>query len=128
MSTDYGEAIDEVIRAEEALARAHLELDIDAFERLLHPDYVIVQPGGKIEGKEETIASLRAGGRHWEIAKINELDVRLYDHSAVVTGRWRGKGQNGDVSFDYSARVLSVWIQEGGVWRNVAAQSTDIGE
>lgn len=119
---------EQVLRSEEALADAHLKLDLEAFERLLHPEYVIVQPGGVIEGKEETMASLRAGGRFWEIAQSDDMVVRLYGNVAVVTGRWRGKGVNNGEPFDYSARFLSVWIREAGVWRNLAAQSTTIDD
>ena len=115
---------EQVLRSEEALAKAHLKLDLEALERLLHPDYVIIQPGGVIEGKEETMASLRAGGRFWEIAQNADMVVRLYGNTAVVTGRWRGKGINNGEPFDYSARFLSVWTRESGVWLNVASQST----
>lgn len=118
--------IQEVIQAECELANAHLTLNLDTFDRLLHPDYAIIQPGGKVEGKQDTLDSLRSGNRYWSIARIDELLVKLHGMSAVVTGRWRGKGQNGGVSFDYSARVLSVWVKEDEEWRNVAAQSTEI--
>ena len=117
---------EQILRSEETLADAHLKLDLEAFERLLHPDYVIIQPGGVIEGKEETMASLRAGGRFWEIAQSDDMVVRLYGNTAVVTGRWRGKGVNNGEPFDYSARFLSLWIREAGVWHNLAAQSTPI--
>jgi ketosteroid isomerase-like protein len=115
-----------VLQAERYLAEAHLHLDLARFGDLLHPDYVIIQPGGKVEGKAETLASLRTGNRHWEIARSDEMDVQIYGETAVVVGKWRGKGQNGDIAFDYSARFLSVWVYEEGVWRNVAAQSTEI--
>lgn len=119
---------EQVLNSEEALAEAHLKLDLEAFERLLHPNYVVIQPGGVMEGKEETLASLRAGGRFWEIAHSDEMDVKLYGNTAVVTGRWRGKGVNNGEPFDYAARFLSVWVREAGVWRNLAAQSTPIDE
>ncbi|MCA9929425.1 MAG: nuclear transport factor 2 family protein [Anaerolineales bacterium] len=120
------EKIQAVKQAECDLAAAHLTLDIACFDALLHPNYVIVQPGGKIEGKAETLASLQSGGRLWEIARSDQMDVQVYRETAVVTGCWRGKGKNGGTAFDYSARFLSVWIDENGIWRNVASQSTEI--
>jgi ketosteroid isomerase-like protein len=123
---EHQPAIAAVIQAEQELAEAHRNLNLAVFERLLHPDYALIQPGGRIEGKAETIASLQTGGRHWEIARSDQLDVRLYGDTAVVIGRWRGKGRNGDQSFDYTARFLSVWVREHGRWRNVTAQSTEL--
>jgi hypothetical protein len=42
-----------VAQAEQQLAAAHLQLDLETIEYLLHPDYVIIQPGGKVEYKRQ---------------------------------------------------------------------------
>ncbi|MCE7985529.1 MAG: nuclear transport factor 2 family protein [Caldilinea sp. CFX5] len=114
-----------VIQAEQALATAHLTLDVATIDRLLHPTYVIVQPGGTHENKAQTLASFLAGDRHWDLAESDEMAVRLYGDTAVVTGRWRGRGRNGTVHFDYQARFLSTWVREDGAWRNVAYMATE---
>ena len=116
----------EVKAAERRLATAHLDLDLQTIDQLLHPDYVIVQPGGLVEGKRETLASLRGGERSWEVAQSDQLDVRFAGRTAVVTGRWRGKGTNQGQPFDYAARFLSIWVREDGRWQNIAYQSTAI--
>ena len=124
---DNEHRIAEVIAAEHALSAAHLTMDLDAFEQLFHADYVILQPGGRVETKSDVLASLRSGTRHWQIAAVDELDVRLYGDTAIVIGRWRGKGTNGDNRFDYSARFSSVWLcGADGLWQNIVSQSTDI--
>jgi ketosteroid isomerase-like protein len=120
------EAQQAIIEAEEHLAAASLNLDLSVFEQLLHPDYVIVQPGGIVENKAETMASLASDTRHWQVARSDEMEVRVYGDTAVVIGRWTGKGQNGDEPFDYQARFLSVWVKENRQWCNVAFQSTPI--
>jgi ketosteroid isomerase-like protein len=120
------EAQQAIIEAEEHLAAASLNLDLSVFDQLLHPDYVIVQPGGVIKTKAETMASLASDTRHWQVAGSDEMEVRVYGDTAVVTGRWTGKGQNGDEPFDYQARFLSVWVKENRQWCNVAFQSTPI--
>ena len=115
-----------IIAAEEALAAAHLTLDRATLDRLLHPDYVIVQPGGTIEDKAQTLASFATGDRHWEIAECDDMRVRIHGDTAIVTGRWRGQGRNGAVQFDYQARFLSTWVWEAGAWRNIAYMATEI--
>ncbi|MEZ4864424.1 MAG: nuclear transport factor 2 family protein [Caldilineaceae bacterium] len=124
--SDQANAIATIIQAEAALAAAHLTLDLATFDRLLHPDYVIIQPGGARETKAETLASLATGNRRWELAASDELNVQLYGNSALVTGQWRGKGRNGTEHFDYRARFLSVWVREDGAWRNVAYMATAV--
>lgn len=115
-----------VIQAEQALAAAYLTLNLATIDRLLHPDYVTVQPDGTIETKAETLASLQTGDRRWELAESDELVVRLHGDTAVVTGRWRGRGSNGAVTFDYQARFLSTWVRTIAGWRNVAYMATEL--
>jgi hypothetical protein len=103
-----------------------LTLDIATIDRLLHPNYLIVQPDGVQETKAQTLASLQSGNRHWDVAESDELAVRLYGNTAVVTGRWRGRGHNGAIPFDYRARFLSIWVCEGGAWHNVAYMATEL--
>ncbi len=115
-----------VIQAEQALAAAHLTLDLVTIDSLLHPDYVIVQPDGTIETKAATLASLQTGNRHWALAESDELIVHLHGDTAIVTGRWRGRGRNGAITFDYQARFLSTWVRTVAGWRNVAYMATEL--
>lgn len=125
MSEDQDHAA--VIAAEHRLAAAHVTMDLAVFDELFHPDYVILQPGGRVETKVDVLRSYASGSRHWEIATVDQMDVRLYGETALVIGRWRGKGTNGDVHFDYSARFSSVWLRNAaGQWQNVVSQSTEI--
>ena len=78
----------EVIAAEQRLAAAHLDLDLQTIDHLLHHEYVILQSDGRIEGKRETLASLGGGKRSWEVAQSDQLEVLNTGQTAVVTGRW----------------------------------------
>jgi ketosteroid isomerase-like protein len=115
-----------VAEAERKLAAAHLSLDLETIDRLLHPDYVILQPGGRIETKADVLASYRAGGRRWDTAEADELDIRLLGGTAIVAGRWQASGENQGEPFDYAARFLSVWFREDGRWRNIAYMATEL--
>ncbi len=118
--------INDITLAENQLDEAHLNLDMKTIERLLHPDYVIIQPGGVVETKAEVLNSYQTGNRHWDTAQVDELDIRLYDDTAVVVGRWQASGQNEAVQFDYSARFLSIWVRSAGRWQNIAYHSAEI--
>ncbi len=112
--------------AEQTLAAAHLTLDLDTIDHLLHPDYIILQPNGTLETKSDVLASYQSGTRRWDTAEVDKLQVRLYENTAVVIGRWQATGQNEDEHFDYTARFISIWIKEDGRWQNIAYQSAEI--
>jgi hypothetical protein len=117
---------DEVLQAELRLAEAHLALDLERIDSLLHRDYVIIQPGGKIETKAEVLASYQTDTRRWARAQSDQMDIRLYENMAVVVGRWRAAGHHGEKRFNYEARFLSIWLKQDGRWQNIAYQSTEI--
>lgn len=110
------------------MAQAHLKLDLEVIERLLHDDYVVVQPSGRLETKRYVLHSYKHERREWHTAEVDQLQVSLYAETAVVIGRWRATGQNNEVHFDYAARFLSVWVWSDGRWQNVAYQATEINQ
>ena len=117
----------EVIASHEnAIAAAHLTLDLGTIERLYHPEFVIAQPDGTTEGRDEVLASYRSGERHWDYAEVDQLDVRVAGGTGIVIGRWRARGTNRGQAFHYAARFLSVWMHDGHAWRNLAYQSVEI--
>jgi ketosteroid isomerase-like protein len=115
-----------ILQAELAWAEALRTLDLATLEQLMADEYQIIQPSGVVVGKAETLASLRSDQRHWELAESDQHDIRLYGDTAVVIGRWRGRGVNHGQSFDYAARYLCVWVKRAGRWQMVADQSTEI--
>jgi ketosteroid isomerase-like protein len=116
--------IQEVLQVEQAWVEAHRQLDVATLERLMADDYFVIRSDGSVAGKEEDLASYLAGDRHWEYAEGDQYDVRIYGHTAVLSGRWRARGVNAGQPFDYSAQFLSVYVKRDGRWQMVAAQST----
>lgn len=118
--------INDVLSAEKEWTQAHLATDVEALDRLMHPDYKIIKPDGVVWGKETALASYVPGKRFWTEAESSEYLVRIYGVTAIVIGKWKTKGVNNGESFDYSARYTSVWIKEKGKLMMVSDQSTEI--
>lgn len=119
-------AVEQVLRAEREWLLAHLRLDVQALDRLMAPEYIQIDAGGRAVSKEKVLESFRSGGRGWDEAHSDDHDVRIYGNTAVVIGRWRARGINAGQPFDYAARYVSVWVKSDGEWRMVSDQSTPI--
>jgi ketosteroid isomerase-like protein len=115
-----------IIQAEKMLAHAHVTMDIETIDALLHEDYVIVQPGGKIETKSEVLASYKTGNRHWDRAEVDQLEVKIYGNMARVIGIWRAAGTNNGQAFDYQACFISIWVKEDESWKNISYSSAEM--
>lgn len=115
-----------IIQAEQELAAAHVTLDLSTIDQLLHPSYTILQPDGRLENKSAVLESYQHSGRNWDSASVSNLEVAVTGNLALATGLWRASGQNGQNTFDYSARFLSMWRKDNGRWQNIAYQSLEI--
>lgn len=113
-----------LIKAEQDLAKAHIASDITTMDALLHKDYIIAQPDGRMETKEHVLDSFRTGNRHWDKAEVDELDVKIFGDMARVLGLWKAAGTNNGKSFDYQARFISIWIKENNRWLNISYSSS----
>ena len=77
---------DEVLEAEKECALAHLKTDINALDSLMHPDYSIVRPDGRVWDKEKALASYVPGKRDWVEAGSSEHVVKIYWSTATIIG------------------------------------------
>jgi len=118
--------IAEVLAAEAAWTEAHRNTDKAAIKHLMHPNYTIINPQGRVVRCDEALASYVPGQRQWEFAESAEHEVSIYGNTAVVIGLWRAKGVNNGEAFDYAARYVSVWVKEDDRWQMVSDQSTPI--
>lgn len=126
MINDNEELVAEVMAAEQAWVQAHLDLDLDSLARIMGDEYLAVDADGQLVDKQQTLASYGSGQRQWDVARGDEYIVKVFGHTAVVFGRWRGVGTNHGQRFDYTARFVSVYVKRDGRWQMVSAQSTPI--
>ena len=116
----------EVIAVEQAWVEAHRNLDLDTLEHILSDQYRQLQADGKVIGKQDLLVSYRTGLRNWEIAESDQYEIRMLGETALLLGRWRGKGQNQGEKFDYSARFLAVYQLEAGEWKLISDVSVPL--
>ena len=119
-------AEEKVLQAEREWLEAHLAGDVAALGRLMHADHIQIRPDGSMWDKQRVLASFEGGGRHWDRAEADELQVKVYGETALVVGRWRAEGVNQGEAFDYAARYVSVWVLEEGNWLMVSDNATEI--
>lgn len=118
--------IQEVIAAERRWVQAHRDLDLDVLAEMMAEDYVQIRPDGSVVGKQEALESYRSGNRRWDHADSDQYRVTMLDGTAILVGRWIGRGENDGKSFDYTARFMAIYASRDGNWLLVADQSTPL--
>ena len=101
--------------------------DVQALDHILVDDFILidVMSGSEIT-KPAFLAFIGSGQIKFESIEPAENRVRLYQTTAIVTGRTQMKGRLGDASFAASSRYTHVFVDQRGEWRLATAQGTQI--
>ena len=110
-----------VLAAERALQAAQLAGDVDALDRLLHPDLLAVGPDGRLRDKAADLAAHRAGV--FEIDELEEKELRMVsdERTAVTFVLVRLRGSIGDEEIAGLVRYTRTWVRGPDGWRVLAA-------
>ena len=118
---------DAVIRQlEMKVAAATEHNDADALAPYLAPDFTFVNPAGLLVNKEQFLANFRTGRLRNTAYKVDEMQVRVYGTTAIVTYRSTVAGTAGLQDAAPQRRRTTVLIKREGRWLIVAQQSTPI--
>jgi ketosteroid isomerase-like protein len=101
--------------------------DLHVFERLLADDFTHTNQTGKFRTRSEWLANHKPGQSPYNAYDVDDLKIRVYGDTAVVTARTTPKGRDSKgkpITGQY--RYLRVWAKRDGQWRAVAFQGTRI--
>jgi ketosteroid isomerase-like protein len=107
---------------------AQLSNDVAVMDRLLADDYVGISASGIIETKPEALALRRAGTLHITALDLNDLKVRIYGDTAVVTSRADLEGTNGASNISGKYRYTRVYNRRFGQWKIVSFEASRIND
>jgi hypothetical protein len=132
-----GRAEREFRELEDQLARAVVHGDRSFFERVLAEDFTHTSHSGVFKTRAQWLAEATAGDpadataatARYEAMDIDDLAVRVYGDTVVVTGRTTPRGTTAKgqpMTGQY--RFLRIWVRQQGRWRAVAFQGTRIAQ
>jgi ketosteroid isomerase-like protein len=119
----------EIDQLEDQWREAILKSNTAEMERLLADDYLAITASGRLQTKEQALASLRAGRMHFKTLDITDRKVRFYGTTALVTStaEVQGTTDDGDVSGSY--RYTRVYVRDTqGAWKVVSFEVSKIRE
>jgi ketosteroid isomerase-like protein len=110
----------ELRRLEQVWNDAYRNGDAQPLEELLSDDLIVTMADMVLMDKKQSVALLRSGRFKFPRYETSEIRVRIYNDSAVVTGRLqRTRSINGN-SVDDDWRFTKVYARQSGKWQVVA--------
>jgi ketosteroid isomerase-like protein len=128
----------EIRELEAQFGQAVVARDRAFYERVLASDFTHTSHSGQFKTRAEWMAENKFDNRpgqpqpgktYYEAFQVDDLAVRIYGETAVVTGRSTPKGRTAKgepIRGRY--RFLRVWVKRGGHWQVVAFEGTRIAE
>jgi hypothetical protein len=119
----------------EKIKQLNLELDqayvgskinLEVFERMFADDLIFTSPNGLVTNRDQSLAFLKAGDVEYDAYDSTDVEVRVYNHTAVVTGIFTRKGRVKGKEVAGQFRYTRVYVQHQGEWQIVAIQNTSI--
>ena len=108
------------------LNAAIVKPDIAFLERVLDEDYVHSRPHGNVENRAQYLEDRKNGSVDFDSLVADEIKVRVYGDTAIVTYRSTAKGKDLDGAIDEQRRWTRVFVRRNGRWQLVHSQGTTI--
>ena len=109
----------ELIRVANEWDRAMVENDVEAIGRYMAEDWIIVGPDGSIGDKPTFLQLVKSGALSHDEMTSEDVRVRVYGDTAVVTARGVSGGKYQGQAFREVERSSCVFVRQQGQWRCV---------
>jgi ketosteroid isomerase-like protein len=106
--------------------QAQVDNNIEVISNLLADDYVGITANGTVESKSQAIAQRKAGTIRITSLDLDDLKVRLYGDTAVVTSTAELQGVNGQSDISGKYRYTRVYNRRLGQWKIVSFEASRI--
>ena len=104
---------------------AHVHGDAAALEHLFADDLVVVVPGMRVMTKADAIGMFTSGRMKFDRYETSEAKFRVYDATAIVTGRLRRTRVIAGATVDDDWRFTKVYLRRAGGWQVVSFHASN---
>src|SRR5437762_11406154 len=114
-------SVEELIRKlDNERIQAQIHADATALDRVYAADFIGVGPSGTVRTKPQVISDFTSGDLKFQSITTAEVQVRVYENTAVETGLSTMVGQDKGKVVPRDTRFTRVWVKQQGRWRLVA--------
>jgi ketosteroid isomerase-like protein len=116
----------EIEALEQQWREAIISNNVSAMDHLLADDYIGISANGTVETKAQALALRKAGTVKISQLDLNDLKVRVYGDTAVVTSKADLQGTNGQSDISGNYRYTRVYNKRLGQWKIVSFEASRI--
>ena len=115
---------EQLLKLEKEFAQAIVKNDAEAIGQFLADDWIIVDADGGVIDKSHFLGVIKSGALTHELMESDDVRVRVYGDTAVVTALTKTKGKFTGQDFSTQERATDVFVKQDGRWQCVFSQLT----
>jgi len=115
---------DELAKVEAEFANAIVKNSPEGIRQFVSDDWIIINADGGIIDRQRFLEVIKSGTLTHEMMESDDVRVRVYGDSAVVSAVTRSKGKFMGQEFTTHERATDVFVRRDGQWRCVLTQLT----
>jgi len=104
---------------------AHVRGDAAALDHLFADDVVVMVPGMRVMTKADAVGMFTSGRMKFDRYETSETKFRVYDTTAIVTGRLRRTRVLASATVDDDWRFTKVYLRRAGRWQVVSFHASN---
>jgi len=117
---------EKVMAVTQAACDAFRLQDLPVLEKLLAPEFTLVNSTSQVQSREENLEEVRKGDPKYEVFRNHDMTARVYGDAAIVQGITTVKGTSGGQPFEVDIRFTDTLIRMGGECKLVVSHVTRI--
>jgi ketosteroid isomerase-like protein len=107
---------------------AYPRLDCAALDHIIADDWVCIDGTGLVITKSDLLTRVASSASFLDPYKFDEIGLRMFGETAIVTGRLSGQMRDSDSVHDVNQRYMRVYVKRNQRWQAVATQVTKVKE
>jgi len=119
---------EELVRVANDWDRAMVANDAEAIGRYMADDWTIIGPDGSVGDKRTFLRLVESGALSHDVMESDDVTVRVYGDTAVVTARGVSGGQYQGQPFREVERSSCVFVRQDGQWKCVLTHLSRLGQ
>ena len=107
---------------------AYPRRDVSALDHIIADDWVCIDGAGLVISKRQLLDRVESSAAFLDPYKFDEITLRMFGDTAIVTGRLSGTRRDNDGTFYLEQRYTRVYVKRNDRWQSVATQVTVVKE
>lgn len=107
---------------------AYPRRDVSALDHIIADDWVCIDGAGLVVSKRQLLDRVESSAAFLDPYKFDEITLRMFGDTAIVTGRLSGTRRDNDGTFYLEKRYTRVYVKRNDRWQSVATQVTVVKE